>query len=244
MATISRNYYERTGQRNVLILVALKAGVESYFYNMFFPNDTNRIEYSTTDFALQKRSSNSPWNNALLPFMNYRETTFNGDNDRGWQSFNNLKNGVYIDELGLKVRFTPVSLEFDSTLWFATERDTNIAIQKLIDDEAGETPINYTIGVNGFDLPLYGYLEYNNLDFKPSFDNNDWLINNKVSTIKMDFKVQTFLPMIDKQPEYALTEKVILDFGSLIGAEGSLLEKREAVLNHFEQSMSDFEKII
>lgn len=240
--TISKNYYK--DNQDPLILIATKIGIESFFYDTFFKTDTNRIVYSTTDFALQKRSSNSVWNNSLLPFMNYRETSLEPENDRSWESFRNLKHGVYIDSLGMKVRFTPVTLNFDSTMWFSSERDLNIAFQKLIDVSSAETNINFDININGIPIQLNGLFDLTGLEYKPGFEENDWLLSNKVSTIKTDFKIQTLLPMIDKQPKYSLTEKVILKFGTLIDAEGNLEEQYEAILNHFGESISDFEKVV
>jgi hypothetical protein len=246
--TITNNYYNSSTQdiNDPIVLVALKVALESYLYNFLFPNDTDRIIYSTTPFALQKRSSTSVWNNALLPFLNYREISIAPKSDRSWASFANLKHGVYIDELGMKVRFTPITLTFDATLWFATDRDCNIAYQRLCDDQSGETPINYSININGVAIPLYGLLSYTDLQYKPNFDENQWLLTNKISTISLGFEVQTILPMIrSKGGDYWLTEKVILDFYTKLSDNVTIStnEKYEAILNHFEQSEGDFVKV-
>jgi len=231
--TINKTYYK--DNQDPLILVALKLAIETYFYNIIFNNDPNRIVYSTTDYALRRRSESSIWSNALLPFMNYRETDISIDNDRGWASFRNLKKGVYIPDLGQVVRFTPVTLEFDTTLWFATERDINIAYQKLLDDTSGETAINYSIKVFDKELPLYGLLEYTDLKYKPNFDENEWLLSNKISTISLGFKIQTMLPRIDNEPEYGISEKVILSYGRFVEGNKTIDEIYTIIKDRFDE---------
>lgn len=209
--TGTSSYYKNrnldTSFRNAIY--SLNIAIETHFAGLLFDNDLNRIIYSSTDYSFRKRAQENTWNNANLPFINYYVDDIENNNDL--QHFNHVANieGIYIDELDRKLRITPIRVQYDMSFWCHTDYDLQFMTYEVLYDDSNETLIPYYLNIDGKQIKNYGTLGYN-LQYKPQFDENDWLERNEIQGMKLDISVDTFL--IKDNLDVALVETVIFDF--------------------------------
>ena len=73
-------------------------------------------------------------------------------------------------------------IEFEGMIWFQSEHDKVFAYQQMRFDLDGQTQLTYTVDIDGVTIPMYMEFEYTSLDYDPDFNENDWLIQNKIQT--------------------------------------------------------------
>jgi len=194
------------------VTYALNIALEGYFYNLLLENDSSRVIYSSTDFALVKRSSKEQWNNANLPFINYKVSNKEKDGNRNWNSFQAASQGVYIDELKSKINFIPISISYDSTYWTNRFEDYNYVSDLLLEQDSLETKFRFYLEYNGIEVPFIGIVSLS-LDTSPQYSEMDWLEKNNMHSISINPTIQTFLP-ITKAASFGIPKTVIHEFYS------------------------------
>lgn len=210
MATTNSYYQNRnldTNFRNVIY--ALNDAWEEHIAGLLFNGDTDRVIYASTNYSLRERASSNENNNINLPFVNYYTTNIENSNDRMWFSHVGNIEGVYIDELDRNIRFAPIRIDYDCSMWFQSDYDLLWASNQILFDDSNETIIDYYININGQNIKNIGWLEYN-LQYKPTYEEQDFLEQNKIFNMKLDITFYTF--MIQDNLDVALTEEVIFKF--------------------------------
>lgn len=240
------NFYDVKQLQFLNIVYALDIDIKRHFADMLFGGDQSRVIYASNAYALRKRANGTDLSNLDLPFMNFRMTTFQeGDQGRLW--FNHIANayGLYVPELERKVRYTPVTINYEATVWYHTWIDTVFAQSELIWDASNETILKPLLDVYGTETPVqmsfFAGLGYN-LNFNPQYNENDWLTQNKISSIQVDPEFET---MVFKDNfNISIPEKVIFNFLVDNGIEtGTPEENFEALIDHFNEEVGEFEKI-
>ena len=92
-------------------IYALNISIEEHFSELLFQNDATRIIYSDNGNAFRKRAAGQPWNNLMLPFMNYHLESITRDTDRQWWNHYNNISGVWVESLQRKIRYTPIYIK-------------------------------------------------------------------------------------------------------------------------------------
>lgn len=244
---MAKNYYYNDSSF-INTFYSANITLEQYYTNLVFGGETGRIVYSSTEFAFRKRTQQIAERNQLpsntqislntleLPFMNYRGKPVPGTERTWWSSPLNT-GGVFIDELGYKIRLFPVTFQYDATLYFHKEEDNFYAFNLVAIDDSNETQVNYEMQIDDQVVANIGVLSYN-IDYEPTYNENDWLQQNDIRTIKLDFELQTFL-MKSNSSGFAVTEQAILDFYTMHPEypvdpdEGGVIQDYEQIIEYF-----------
>jgi hypothetical protein len=191
---------------------ALNIVLEEFLSRKYLERKLDRVIYSSTDFALVKRSSKEQWNNANLPFINYRVSNKENNGERNWATFEGASQGVFIDELKSKINFVPISISYDCTYWTNRFEDYNYISDLLLEDNALETKVPFELQYNDTLVRFPGIMSLN-LDTSPQYSETDWLEKNNMHSISINPTVQTFLP-ITRTSSFGIPKTVIHDFYS------------------------------
>lgn len=193
---------------------ALNIAMEAHFSSFLLNDDVSRVVYSPTTHALRQRSKNSDWQDNFLPFMNYNMDDIEEGTDRMiWNSSGKLR-GMWVPELSKYLRYAPVTINYDATVWYHQHLDNLFALTQIVWDDTSETIIDYTLMVNDIngepkELKLFGILGYN-FSYSPTFDRSDWLEQNKVHTNAINFNIQTYI--LQEGEDAWLPDEVVFNF--------------------------------
>jgi hypothetical protein len=194
---------------------AVHIALENYFSNMFFNEDVSRIVYASNDYAFRARSGqNKDESNLDFPFLNYRRTSWDLYEDVYKLTVPSLVSGIFIEELGAKVQLDPVVINFESTLWFSREDDMAYAYRLLRKDAEALTEIPFTLEIDNQEFDLWCQLDYETLEYDPDYNENDWLEQNHIHSISMDFSIKMF-DLWTEDPSagnFSITERVLFDY--------------------------------
>ena len=238
------SYYENQNFLNTTY--ALDIALESHFAGQLFPEEvdpTDRIIYASNNYAMRRRAElehkKGNRTNLNLPFMNYHLNDFNFGQQTWWNN-ELFSRGVFIDEIGIKVRISPVLLAYEATFWCHRHEEALYAFTESRFDADSKTTIIPEITIEERDIPFPGQLGYTDLSFRPQYTEQDWLDRNKIHSIALDFEVQTFIMKADT--EFTIPEKVILEFNTLHGIANTEtnVETISAIIDHFNEEVGDF----
>lgn len=238
------SFYPQVANKNyVNVFYALCIALDEFFAKMYLNNDDKRIVYSTTDYALIKRSGQSEtWSNANLPFLNYKMSGKEAGGNRNWFSMEAFSQGVYVEELRKKLRIAPISITLDCSYWTSRDDDFQYAIDKTLIDNSAETRLRYFLDFNG---TLVSNIAIVNLELDASikFTEQDWLERNNINCLGLNPTIQTFLPL-DTVDGFCIPKKVLIDFcvkKELTNNVEAIEEEElfELVVNHFNQTITE-----
>lgn len=197
-------------------LLATSIGIEYHFKDILFKGDINRILWASNEYCFKERSRF--YEGSLnIPFMNYYLKDISPETDaralwnhevqvRGLRDFDS-----YLSLLGKPIRLVPVKLSFEANVFFSQPFDAMYAYQQLKDDSANER-IFYTSydSVNDNVLVSPNFLTYVP-EWNPEYNEKEWLEQNKIISVGMDFEVITFFIYGDGLP-LSVSNEVILEF--------------------------------
>lgn len=151
-----------------------------------------------------------------LPYMSYKIKDFDFPSDR--KLFNQIANieGIYIPELGKKLRVVPVRIRYEGIAFFQRTDDLFNAYSRIMSETSNETILYPQITVNDTDgnpqtFPISAFLSFD-LGLDNIYNENDWLEKNKVHTIQFNsFGFDTII-LFDDQDPVSITEEVVLNF--------------------------------
>lgn len=236
----SLHYYDTASLGFINTIYALDIAIKQHYADMVFKGDQTRIIYASDAYALRKRSQTQTLNNLDLPFMNFRLTSIEPNTDRSW--WNHMANidGLFIKAYGRKIRFTPIMLQYEASLWFHSWRDAIFAQTEIFFDNSNETVLKPLLTLDGSDeelenIAVLGY----NLNFNPKYNETDWLEQNKIQSLDLGLKFDTYL--FKDNYDVSIPTKVIFDFLVDEGIEtGTPEENYEALVDHLTEEVGDF----
>lgn len=235
------SFYENQNFLNVAYAVDIS--LENHFSDLLFKGDNSRIVYSKNEFAMRKRARDSNDNvstsNLDLPFMNYKtdEYRIEGDNPR-WH-IRAYSSGVYIPELDQKIIYAPLVMEYEATFWCNLDEELRYAFNEVHFDSGNKTTLTANIDVDGINLPLTVWLSYDNLQFDPEYDENEWLERNRIHSAAIDFQVQTFT--IKSNKAITVTDEVLFNFVARHGIENDVTyeEAYKFLVDHVNEEVNE-----
>lgn len=226
---------------NTPCLYAMDISLEKHFCDLLkFPLD--RIIYASNNICFREREKKN--NGQLnLPFMNYYRTGYS-DPDRSWwnnyansHALMNINNEGYYSKLGTQLRLVPIKAEYEATVFFNQRKDCEHAYHEIALDESNETIIkseleSSTLDENGEPniLGLEGILNFD-LEFNPTFDESDWLQQNNIWSIQINFDIDTFM-IYGSGDDFHIAEEVALEFIASKNRED--LSKHNGLVEYFE----------
>lgn len=231
--SVANNTYKNT-------FYALCIGFDDYLSTQFLNNDASRIIYSSTDYALVKRSGQNEWNNANLPFINYKISSKENDGTRNWFNFALYSQGVFFPELGKKIKMVPVTYNFDCTYFTGRDDDWQYATDRLLIDEKSDTKFSYYLDYNGQLVKNMAVLDFN-IDTSPQFTERDWLEKNNIWSFSLNPVIQTNM-LYENSSGFCIPKTVLINFlvkkDLIPSSDGEVIEYEEAfslTVDHFNQ---------
>jgi len=189
---------------------ALQIALDDYLSDRLLQGDSTRIVESTTEYALIKRSGQNEWNNANLPFVNYKLTGKDTGGDRMWFSNEAYSQGIYIDEIRKKIRMVPVSFDVDCTYWSGRDDDWQYATDVMLFEKAAETKLSFYLDYDGTLVKDIAIINFN-FDTSMRFTESNWLEQNNIHTFGINPTVQTFLFQANDKG-FCIPKTVLIDF--------------------------------
>ena len=180
-------------------IYAIETAIENHFGNMLLGGDLTRIVYADNEYAFRARAKQKniiepdtkPIHNLDFPFMNYKIKSISNDTKRTIWSQDMIANGIYIPELQRSLRLNGIQVYFEATIFYQTNIDNQYAFNELMWDDTAETILRPVLDIDGQDVDNIAILSYD-LEYEPTYDQNDWLEMNDIHSVAIDFNFQTF----------------------------------------------------
>ncbi len=217
---LGKTYYNDPSFINVYLSTIL--AMYEFWEGFLFPNDPQRIVYSTNDYAFRRRletnkredKSNFQIQSLDMPFMNFSISS-NGivpNTDRTLKNNQLEVFGVTDWTIQKKIQLTPVQISFESTYFSNEEKDIQYVMSQNMWNFALETIIKPELEIEGETFLNYGAFGYPNLNYRPQYSERDWLEQNNIRTISMDFVLDTFLVQVNTSNTYWIPKTVLASF--------------------------------
>lgn len=215
-------FFKKTFYSTVL---STNIALYQYLANILFDGDLSRVVWASNDRTFRKRveqvtkrSKGENIGSLDLPYCSFRLSQDGLENraqNRPW--FNQALNveGEWIEELGRKVRQTPIQLKYEGVICLQHDTDVYLLEQLLIWVMSNETllePVLATVGDDGKPAEIKNIALTNITPHMNSrFSEAEWVTNNKIQTIDIDIQVDTYL-LKDNREGYWLTKTALLQF--------------------------------
>jgi hypothetical protein len=240
------------------VILSTNIAVYKYLAGLYFDGDMERVVWASTDMMFKKRQEqlaarkqNHTPKDTLgildMPFCSFRlaQDGVSEGTDRNWWNPALNVEGMWMEELGRRVRVTPMTLAYEACFICQHDVDLYWAQNANIWDKAGETIVESfidAVGPDGTAHTLKNIIIYDaEAHMNAQYTERDWLEKNKLQTITMDIQCQTWAMGEDVRHRYCVSRKVVFDFleGSghlpnLIHGEGDVdSQARQIIWNLF-----------
>jgi len=211
---VTNNFFFNHDNNFINTIYAANIAIENHFANYLLNSELDRVVYASNSYALRKRSNKTPWDVSFLPFMNYEFSDLEDGTDRPiWNSSAKIR-GSFLKELGKSVRFTPITINYEASVWYNQPLDNLFALTEVIWDNTNETILDFFVNMTTTDgdivpVKLFAILGYN-FSYNPQYNQSDWLTENKINTIGLNFEIQTYL--LKDDVSVSIPEEVVFNF--------------------------------
>jgi hypothetical protein len=212
-------FFKKTFYSTVL---STNIAVTRYLADTLFEGDLGRIVWASNDKTFRKRQEQVTKKNPTvgtldLPYCSFRlsQDGLEKPAQRPW--FNQALNveGVWIEELGRKVRVTPVQLHYEGVVCVRHDTDLYWLQQLMLWDASNEkllAPVLETESDSGDRQEIKNIaVVYLTPHMNTRFAEDDWIRNNKIQAIDLDIQVDTYL-LLDNRKGYWIAVKSALNF--------------------------------
>lgn len=209
---------------------ASNIAIHNHFASLIFKGEVKRVVYASSEFAFRERSRQLGGSQNLdLPFMNFRIRSLKNDANRPWWHAQANNRGLWIPELGRNLRYTPVTIEYDSTIFLHKDIDAMYALTELFWDDDNETTLTPKVIIpnegTDYEVDVFGNLIYD-LNGYSQYNESDWLKENKMIAHQINMSLETFI--LKDNTNISIPKTVILNFGHGLNIPG---ENPEDVYN-------------
>jgi hypothetical protein len=211
------------------VILSTNIAIYKYLANLYFDGEMERIVWASTDMMFRKRQEqlavrkqNHNPKDTLgildMPFCSFRLTQdgINEGTDRTWWNAALNVEGIWVEELGRRVRITPMTLNYEACFICQHDADLYWAQNANIWDKSRESVVESfidAVGPDGAIHTLKNIIIYDaTAHMNAQYSESDWLEKNKLQTITMDIQCQTWAMEEDKHHRYCVTRKVLFDF--------------------------------
>jgi len=220
LSTVKGNpFFKKTYYSTIL---STNIALAQYLANVLFDDDLGRLVWASSDKMFRKRQEQvlkrSPNIGTLdFPFCSFRLTQDSSSKStkRPWRNQALNVEGVWIEELGRKVRVTPIQINYEGVVCVQHDTDLYWLQQLLVWDDSNETllaPVLETVSDSGKKEEIKNIAVVDLVPHMNSrFQEDDWVRNNKIQTIDLDIQIDTYL-LLDNRAGYWLTVKSTLEF--------------------------------
>ena len=181
---------------NTPMVYALDIAIENHL-SKTLELSLDRIIYASNEYCFRERTRKNE-GDLNLPFLNYYRKSF-GKSNREW--FNDYSNrfglidreNKFTSLLGGRLRVYPISISYEATVFFAQNKDCEYAMNKLLFEDSNETILNPQIETDKGDIIENIAIFNSELEYMPNYQESDWLEQNRIWSISLDFEVDTFM---------------------------------------------------
>lgn len=205
----------------------LSSSVElmEYFDKLLFVKDNTRVIYASNAYAFRARSqtvkendnSDLQVNDLSFPFMNIavRQGGVSLADTRLFASYEAKTSGVYIEELGKKVRLFPMVIQFEGTYFTTQMADAHLAISRLFKVGSSQLLLQPSLWYNGIEIKNILDIHFDDIVLDDQYTESDWLEKNRIHTVGFNISATTYL--LDIYPGLFTDE----DSSSITGQDGT-----------------------
>ena len=268
-----QSYFSNGSKYSMNVILSTTLALYDYFENFLFnvkndPQKSSRIVFAKNEYAfrarlqnLNKEEANSELqiNTLNMPFMNFGISSISLSDQRLLASNQLAKYGMYIEELGKKVRLYPVLMQYEGCFFTTQASDAQLVLAKLYKQAATETLLNPVLVYNNVELGNYANLSYSDITYDGQYAESDWLEQNRIHTVAFSFDVDTYFvdtdPGIDNDDkggsgnlDYAIVRDLYFKFSTRHNLNNWPKDKDDfdmmfhAAVDHVNQSVNwDFE---
>lgn len=193
-----------------------------FFDKALFVKDKTRVIYASNDYAFRARSQvsnkdeNSEFQQLNLPFMNIAisQGGISLQDTKLYSSYEAKTSGIYIEELGKKVRLYPMNIRFEGTFFTTQMADAQLAISRLFRLGSTELLLQPSLWYNDVEIKNVANIVFDDIVLDDQYQETDWLERNRIHTVGVTISASTYL--VDIFPG-AFTEE---DDSSITGEGG------------------------
>jgi len=206
------SFYE--DQNFLTTLSSVDLTIMNHFSNLLLLGELDRVVYSRDAYAFRERSNKNK-GKLELPFINLKLTDYSMGLREWWNQTAYAK-GLYIDELGDKIMFAPITLSYECTFWCHREDELRYAFTQVIADADNKTILQPSITILEKEVAFPALLGYNSPVFEPEYTEHDWLEKNKIHSASLPFNLDSFVLKIDGDEVFWIPETLVLNFANAI----------------------------
>ncbi len=204
---------------NTPMSYAMDIAIENHFSKVLeFP--LNRIIYASNEYCFRERTRTNG-GELNLPFLNYYRIGFE-DADRPWKNDYSNRFGLIDREnkftsiLGGRMRIYPITISYEGTAFFAQNKDCEYAMNKLLYVNSNETIITPKLEFGDGNILENAGVFNLDLEYNPDYQEKEWLEENRIWSIGLNFSVRTFMiGQFDRNPDNLhIAKSVLLEFFS------------------------------
>ena len=234
-----KTFYDHSSDSSTQL--ALDIALITYFSKVLFNNDETRLIYASNAFCFRERLDQQrkiaalavppmvAQNTLAFPFQNFWQLNEGSPTERGWKNALLVRQGLWIDEMGTNIKIAPVDYSYQSTTFFKHEKDLDSAYDLL--SWQAQYPItldNLSLTWRNLDntadvtFPLPSVVTFD-LAFNPTYNEQEWLEKERVFSIGVDFRVQTFrMKAVDASAgNFWVPTQVLFDFASKLNIDAA-----------------------
>lgn len=230
----NQSYYSNGDTYMLNVVLSTTLSLYDYFESFLFnvdndPKKSSRIVFAKNEYAFRARmqdlkvdeaNSNLQINTLNMPFMNFGISSISLSDQRLLASHNLATKGVFIKEIGKKVRLMPVTIQYEGCFFTTQASDAQIVLAKFYKQAAAETLLKPVLYYNGIELGNFASLSYSDITYDGQYSESDWLEQNRIHTVAFSFNVDTYFldsdPGIDATDpkDYALVKDLWFKFST------------------------------
>jgi hypothetical protein len=218
-AVKGNSFFKKTFYSTIL---STNTAVYQYLADTLFDGDLDRIVWASNEKTFKRRQEQVMKRNPTigvldLPYCSFRlsQDGLEKSTQRPW--FNQALNteGLWIEELGRKVRVTPVQIRYEGVICVQHNTDLYWLQQLMLWDASNEkllSPVLETESDSGQRREIKNIaVVYLVPHMNTRFAEDDWVRNNKIQAIDLDIQVDTYL-LLDNRKGYWIAVKSALGF--------------------------------
>lgn len=241
-----KGWYNKTFANNIF---STNIAVYRYLADLLFEGDLNRVVWASNDMLFQRRQAqvNSLIKQGKLedsggtlafPFCGFRliQDAASATHERRWQNQALNVEGVWLEELGRKVRITPMTLIYEAIFCCQDDIDIQYITTKALWDDSNETLLEAWIDTEsekGETKTLKNIVVCSTTaHMNDQFSEADWLTKNRIQTVRFELKCGTWL-MGDDRRRYGIAKNIWFNFATQayfpISLRGTIDHEKEEI---------------
>ena len=222
-----------------VVAYSLDLSIDQWVSDTFlFPSD--RIIYASNDYTFRERTRNKKASAISvgtldLPYLSYYRTGYSECERAWWNNYANkigvldINNEGYEAQIGSKLKLHPIRIEYEAVAFFDQSKDCEYALSRVEYSDSNETLLFPTMQTSsGNSLKSIAVMTMD-VEYNPEFNENDWLEQNKIFTISMNWYFDTFMIVGKDSENIQIAEEVIMDFLSAKKLSKPDMTKSEAI---------------